>query len=169
MGWSRSGCFALRSQTLLRMWIAATTCISEAIWKRSTGKDATSIIRELNLLDAVTCREAEGGKKSTAMQTVQPMKGAAVRTFRRTDADRCRTLCGSIQMLHRTSRAKHRNVTLSVIWGSLIFVATWAALQSLKHSRPPGAFFTFYQMVFCNFFKAVQTVNIMQACHHNFR
>lgn len=71
MGWSRSGCFALRSQTLLRMWIAATTCISEAIWKRSTGKDATSIIRELNLLYAVTCVPAEEKKHCNADSSVK--------------------------------------------------------------------------------------------------
>lgn len=172
MGWSRSGRFALRSQTRLKKRISTKTWISLAIFKKvaqgTTLSRPSKSLRELNLLYAVTCVPARRKhcNADSWLRRGLPCTPSAGPTRFATDF----FFFGSTQMLHWTGRAEPRNVMLSVIWSLLIFIATRAALQRLKQSRPPGGILNigYYQMVFCNFFKAIQALNIMQAHHHNF-
>lgn len=171
MGWSRSGRFALRSQTLLPKRIFQQQhALVRRFGEGQTGTATISIFKVPDRVESALCSKLRAGSEK-ALQCRQFIEnGAGVRTFRRTDVLRYLTFCAATHILHRTNLDKlTETLMMSVIWGSLIFIATRDALQWLKHSRPPASVFNIIPTVFFNFFKAVQALNIMQAHNHNCR
>lgn len=85
--------------------------------KGRARNDGTSMLKVLGGVAPALCSNLRAGSEQKALQCRQfsQGKGAAARTFCRTDAVRYWTFGGSLQMSHRSSRAEHRNAALSVI------------------------------------------------------
>lgn len=150
MGWSRSGRFALRSQT--KRIFQQQHALVRRFGEGQTGNDTISVFKVPDRVESALCSKLRAGSEK-ALQCRQFIENrAGVRTFRRTDVLRYLTFCAATQILHRTSRDKLREtLVMSVIWGSLIFIA--AVLQWLKHSRPPSGIFNIIKRHFATFSK----------------